>query len=160
MITKVISGGQVGADLAGLRAAEAAGIPTGGYAPDGFKTQHGPNLDLRDRYGLVDCGKGYAYRTELNVQHSDGTIRFAVNFNSPGERCTWKALLKHHKPYFDVAFTWHPGLPGGWEIDPEASPHWAKVWIADHNIKVLNVAGNAKTELEPLVERYLAEIFG
>jgi hypothetical protein len=39
MLAKVISGGQTGADQAGRRAARAAGIPTGGWAPLGWKTE-------------------------------------------------------------------------------------------------------------------------
>ncbi len=42
MLDRVISGGQTGADQAALRAARAAGIPTGGWAPLGWKTEEGP----------------------------------------------------------------------------------------------------------------------
>ena len=41
MVTMVISGGQTGADQAGWRAAEACGIPTGGWMPRGFLTEEG-----------------------------------------------------------------------------------------------------------------------
>jgi hypothetical protein len=36
MLTRVVSGDQTGADQGGLRAARAAGIPTGGWAPKGW----------------------------------------------------------------------------------------------------------------------------
>ena len=42
MLEPVISGGQTGADQAGLRAAQACGIPTGDQAPRGWLTEAGP----------------------------------------------------------------------------------------------------------------------
>jgi hypothetical protein len=39
LVTKVISGGQSGADLGGLRAAKVLGIQTGGSMPKGFLTR-------------------------------------------------------------------------------------------------------------------------
>jgi hypothetical protein len=66
MIERVISGGQTGTDQAALRAAHAAGIPTGGWAPKGWLTE-GP-LDEEGHpfpktvaspclaeWGLVEC---------------------------------------------------------------------------------------------------------
>jgi hypothetical protein len=61
---------------------------------------------------------------------SDGTIRLAKNFNSPGEKCTLNAIKYYNKPHFDVNLV----LP----------PDFRDVcnWIKSKNIKVLNVAGN------------------
>lgn len=164
MIQGVISGGQIGADIAGLRAAKRAGIPTGGYAAEGYKTLRGPNLDLRDIYGLIDTGAGYAHRTEMNVRGSDGTIRFATNWDSAGERCTHKALLKHDKPFFDVTLRvlFRPDAQGpGWVgvEDDQMKPAFARMWLLKHNIQTLNVAGNGRTDIELFVENYLAHIF-
>jgi hypothetical protein len=63
---KVISGGQTGADQGGLRAAKAAGIPTGGWAPRGWlvESPHG-HRDiaapwLGPVFRLVECAElGY-----------------------------------------------------------------------------------------------------
>ena len=54
MITKVISGGQTGADRAGLFAARKFAIETGGYAPRGWLTESGTAPWLAD-YGLTEC---------------------------------------------------------------------------------------------------------
>ena len=54
LLEKVISGGQKGADKAGIEAAWFYGIPTGGVAPAGFMTANGPDLSLRDQYGLIE----------------------------------------------------------------------------------------------------------
>jgi hypothetical protein len=39
MLERVISGGQTGVDQAALRAAQACGLETGGYAPLGWETE-------------------------------------------------------------------------------------------------------------------------
>ena len=54
MLSKVVSGGQTGADQAGLRAAAKAGIDTGGWACKGWLTEKGPASWLAD-YGLAEC---------------------------------------------------------------------------------------------------------
>jgi hypothetical protein len=88
-LKKVISGGQVGADLGGLAAAKSLCIPTGGFAPQGYRTANGVNLELRDIFGLIECPTSdYKSRTYLNVLNSDATLRFAGDFDSPGEKCT------------------------------------------------------------------------
>jgi integrase len=51
VIEKVVTGGQAGADQGGLRAARAAGIATGGFAPKGWATEAGPGHP-----GRLDAG--------------------------------------------------------------------------------------------------------
>lgn len=155
-VVRVISGGQIGADVAGLRAAKAAGIPTGGYAPKGFKTKLGDKPELASMYGLRDSGRPYAERTKLNVAHSDGTIRFAAHWNSPGEICTLNAIKQYGKPHFDVRIQDAGGAAHWEEVD---APEWCRLWIEEHQIEVLNIAGNALTWIERLVEEYLANVF-
>jgi len=99
---KVISGGQNGADQAGLRAAKKKGIDTGGWAPKGWKTLDGPMESLLKSFGVKESdSEGYPVRTALNVRDSDVTLRFARHFGSAGEKCTYKAILKHKKPHVD-----------------------------------------------------------
>lgn len=59
MIEKVISGGQDGADQAGLYAAQILSIPTGGWAAKNFMTESGPRPDLAELFGLIDVGLTY-----------------------------------------------------------------------------------------------------
>jgi hypothetical protein len=102
---KIYSGGQLGADQAGLEAAKFCNIPTGGYAPKGYLTLVGPQVELLQGYGLVECQvPGYKARTWENVKSSDGTVRFAYNFQSPGEKCTLNAISYYHKPYLDIDY--------------------------------------------------------
>lgn len=150
-VRRVISGGQVGADIAALRAAKALGLQTGGWIPAGYRTKNGNRPEYAEIYGLVATKEhNYPPRTFANVRDSDATIRLAVNLNSPGERCTFKAIQKYGKPSIDVPFSRD-------ELTPAVSPEEVGVWLADHNVQVLNVAGNALTELETPVFRFLCE---
>lgn len=99
MKLKVISGGQTGADLGGLRAAKQYGIPTGGCAAVGFKTENGVFRELESFYFLHDKGYDYVKRTEENVKESDITFIYADNLESAGTKLTIKMCKKHHKPY-------------------------------------------------------------
>jgi len=97
IIRKVVSGGQTGADQGGLNAAQWAGIPTGGYAPLGWKTETGPNLGLAE-YGLVEWHtSSYKERTIANVELADGTLIFGKS--SAGSLFTAKECFRLKKPY-------------------------------------------------------------
>jgi len=129
---KIISGGQTGADEAGLRAAIHIGFETGGTAPKNYKTLIGSNYSLKSVYGLKESiSSDYPPRTEDNVNDSDGTLRLAYNFNSRGEKCTLKAIKKFNKPYYDI------------DLNDPIDPTITAKWIIGHGIKVLNIAGNA-----------------
>lgn len=150
MLTKVISGGQTGADQAGLRAAKDCGLQTGGWLPSGCETMDGPRPDLLVEYGMQEHTKGYAVRTEANVRDSDGTVRFAKTFKSPGEICTIKAIRWFGKPHFDV--------------DIANPPNQKELldWIAYNKIVVLNVAGNTEQTapgIDQFVYEYLTKAF-
>lgn len=100
-IIKVISGGQTGADQAGLFAATDMGIPTGGTAPNGWRTQKGPAPWLAD-YGVVEhTSHAYQPRTRCNVQASSVTLVFG-NPNSPGCRLTRNYCADLDKPCFKI----------------------------------------------------------
>jgi len=148
MIKKVISGGQIGADAAGVITAAKFGIPTGGCMPKGYKTIDGTNPKFAKLYGLRESlSPSYAVRTEANVMEADGTIRFAISFKSPGEKCTLKAIKKHDKLYIDV------------DILNPISHEEVVDWIHEHNIEVLNVAGNGNRNIEQFVIDYLSIVF-
>lgn len=150
MIEKVISGGQTGADQAGLRAAVKCGISTGGWLPNGCITLAGADASLLDRYGMMEHTGGYAVRTEANVKDSDGTVRFAKTFKSAGEKCTLRAIKWFGRPYFDVD-----------AADPPDHDDMVN-WILDNNIKTLNVAGNAEetaSGIGDFVYEYLIKVF-
>jgi hypothetical protein len=151
MLEKVISGGQTGADIAGIKAAKAAGLKTGGTMPKNFKTLDGDRPEFAKLYGMQEhSSPSYPPRTFKNVYDSDGTVRFAVNWNSSGEICTLNAIRKAKKPYFDV------------DVIGNTQPADLVIWIKDNNIRVLNVAGNSEKTfngIEEFVLAFLTETF-
>lgn len=133
MLTKVISGGQTGADRAGLIAAKQAGLATGGWMPKGYRAMDGSHPEFAELYGVKeDSSPQYPPRTYKNAFESDGTVRFAVNFNSAGERCTLSAVERAKKAHFDV------------DVLDSTQPSDLAEWITENNIAVLNVAGNSE----------------
>ena len=151
-VVKVISGGQNGVDHAGLRAAKACGLATGGSLPKGCKTLDGPKLELITEYGMKELGTpDYVTRTGVNVLNSDGTIRIATNFESPGERCTLRFIRAYNKPYIDVALG-----------DPDTEIGAVRAWLEKFKIKTLNVAGNSERTSPGIGEKayaFLLEVF-
>lgn len=136
-LEKVISGGQCGVDQAALQAAKDVKIPTGGWAPKGWKTSIGPQEHFLKTFNLVEHSGNYKVRTFANVKNSDGTIRLASNFSSVGEICTLNAINKFKKPYLDIPlFT---SLPKTYEKDI------SKIidFVLENKISILNVAGNS-----------------
>jgi hypothetical protein len=103
MIT-IWSGGQTGVDIASLLAAYAVGLPTGGYATKTYKQLTGDNPHLlRDVFKLTALQtNSYKERTWKNVEESDCTVRFARDFYSVGEVCTFNAIEHFNKPYLDI----------------------------------------------------------
>lgn len=124
-VKKIISGGQTGADLAGLQAAQSLGIQTGGTAPKGYRTEIGPNPELHTLYGLVESpSTNYLHRTAENIRNSDATVIFG-NTMSPGSRQTINIAASQNKPLI---------------INP--TPEALREFLINHEVEVLNVAGN------------------
>ena len=149
MLDKIISGGQTGADQAGWRAARAFGVPTGGGMPQGFLTEDGPRPEFADEYGAAEMPTdGGLTPTEQNVQDSDATLWFGETTTSAAQ-ATVGACQRFGKPCMPV----YPGA--------SFEPAHVATWIAENQIKTLNVAGNREGE-EPgigdRVERFLGEV--
>jgi len=146
-IVKVISGGQVGADIGALKAAKRYGVETGGFMTRDWRTKEGPKPEYAEEYGMEAClTNDYPSRTFRNVESSDGTLRIAYNFGTPGERCTLNAIESFRKPHFDVKLHLDDAL--GYKADDVIA---AFHWVQDNDIQVLNVAGNANANIEDRV---------
>ena len=145
-IKQIISGGQTGADMGGLLAGEFLGIPTGGFAAAGFRTELGNKPELGTRFNLEDTRVyNYLHRTALNVHRSDGTALFG-NCHEGGTLRTRQFCVKYKKPHFLV-------------VDYERINYF-RTWILVTNVQVLNVAGNRESVfpgLEQIVFRSLVE---
>ncbi len=144
MLELVISGGQTGADITGVMVAQSFGIKTSGWLPKGWRTLDGPKPEYAKLYGMKEhSSSGYKERTWDNVLWADGTMRFASNLSSPGEKCTLNAIKAHGKPHFDVEFDAWSGRLKDWKAPDSRMHYLAAKWIEDNNIKILNIAGNS-----------------
>lgn len=129
----ILSGGQSGADMGGLLAAEKLGIPTGGWAPKGYLTEAGPNPELKTRFNLDEHeSPDYTPRTEMNVRMSDATVIFGKR--SRGSNRTEHFCNRYKKPLM-------------WIQDPLDSQECLKLrlWLVRNKPRVLNVAGNRES---------------
>jgi hypothetical protein len=133
---KIISGGQRGADRAGLDAARALGMETGGTAPKGWKVRLPSGEDVSEpglaELGLIEArSPSYAARTRQNVRDSDGTVWFGYAL-APGGRVTLGHCKKLGRPHL---------------VNPTAAELAA--WVAERGIRTLNVAGNRESAHNP-----------
>ncbi len=149
MIEKVVSGGQTGADQGGLRAARAAGLATGGWAPQGWETEQGPAPWLSE-FGLVECPEpGYPARRRRNVAECDAVLLFGDQ-TSPGSRGLIKDCRELGKPWVHV----EEGL---------SRPSQLATFLREgRHFKVLMIAGNRESKIPGIgdrVERFLGAVF-
>lgn len=141
---KVISGAQIGADIAGLRAAKRLGIDTGGYVTATCKTKEGPKPELLEKYNLTPLSsESYAKRTHRNVKTADATINFYHTAHSPGMLCTFGAIGAYEKPYFDVKMV-RAVYPEDLEFIAES--------LFEMKARVINIAGNSDKNIEKPVQ--------
>lgn len=139
MLDLIISGGQTGADIAGLKAAKDNGIPTSGWLPKGCKTLVGPKYDYLTLFNMKEhSSANYKERTWDNVLWADATVRIAHDFNSAGEKCTLNAIKAHNKPYFDIDVRL---------LDQHIEEFFVVEnlikFLVDNKVSTLNVAGNS-----------------
>lgn len=100
VLKKVISGGQTGADRAGLDEAKSRGIATGGWVPKGYRTEQGFDLSLKVFDVQETSTAFYPQRTRYNVRDSSVTVWFG-NVGSAGYLCTKKACKEFGKPLIE-----------------------------------------------------------
>lgn len=151
MTERIISGGQSGADQSGWRAAKAAGIPTGGWMPAGFRTEDGPRPEFAELYGARAHGSAsYRDRTISNIGLADMTLLFG-NPNSPGGRLAINSANDIGHPVFVIRSKGNPS--------PDTAVRFIRRWTG---VKAINVAGNRESSSPGIgkwVEEYLAEVF-
>jgi len=126
----IVSGGQTGADRAGLDFAIAHGLPHGGWCPLGRRAEDGP---LHERYQMRETeGEGYRQRTKRNVADSDATLIFNIGELSDGSLATLHFAERAGKPVRVVALD---------VVDQAIEAASVREWLTTHAIAVLNIAG-------------------
>lgn len=133
-IERIVSGGQTGADRAGLDVAIRHGIPHGGWCPKGRRAETGR---IPARYRLKETPRPtYVQRTEWNVRDSDGTAIFTVRPDlRAGSRRTQEFARQTGKPFIHIPLTgtYQPALD-------------LLKFITAHKIQTLNVAGSRESQ--------------
>lgn len=145
MLEKIISGGQTGADIAGVDAAIAVGLTYGGWIPKGRRTENGA-LDIK--YQLQEMATpGYPKRTERNVMEADGTVIFVSGKLTGGSDLTRKYAVKKNKPWLHINTKILSVLQAVAQLEE---------WIKQEKIKILNVAGRCASKDPEIYEITLA----
>ncbi|NTU72724.1 hypothetical protein HGB07_00935 [Candidatus Roizmanbacteria bacterium] len=141
MLKKIISGGQTGADQAGLDAAIKHNIPHGGAIPRGRLTEDGV---LPEKYLLEEMpSASYPKRTEKNVVDSDGTVIFTHGKLTGGSLLTKKKAIEHSKPVLHLDML---------DLNAERATTLLQQFIEGHNIEVLNIAGSRASKDKRIYE--------
>ena len=165
MITKIISGGQTGADRGGLDAAIHCDWPHGGWCPKGRKAEDGI---IPSKYHLNEMASlEYLPRTQANVIDSDATIIFSFGplFGGALETATYAHELE--KPYHHVDLL---------HITPKNAINKIMMWLAgdkalndyDEYVAyppplecILNVAGSRESRapgIQEAVFRFMVDV--
>ncbi len=138
MVTTIVSGGQTGADRAGLDVAEELGLHRGGWCPKGRKAVDGV---IPEKYSLKETDdEDYAKRTRLNVRDSGGTLVIINGKIGRGSKLTVDAAKKLRKPCKLV------------DLAKSPDPSDIHRWLEAEEIKVLNVAGSRELKSRPIYE--------
>jgi len=154
---KIISGGQTGADRAGLEVARRLGIRTGGTCAPGYVTTSGKDISLSS-FGVTpllysgSVSGGYVKRSMKNVDNADATIAFRTHSSLGTDKtigyCVsgrWKKISIEMGP----SGTWtdsanHPVIVI--DISQTMSDFKAqdaiREFLKKHRVRVLNVAGH------------------
>ena len=145
MITKIVSGGQTGADRAALDVAIGHSSPHGGWCPKGRKAEDGP---IGGQYQLVETpSANYLQRTEWNARDSDGTVVFTLAKEvTGGSLRTIGFARKHKKPCVCI-----------YQARNENPVETLQMFVQEHGIKVLNVAGSRESK-EPGIWQWVNQI--
>lgn len=152
LILRIISGGQTGADRGGLEAGKILGIETGGHCPKNYKTENGPDFSLKD-FGLIcTASDQYPIRTSLNIRNSDGTVifgRFEAGTKLTENLCIGSGTESNPEtPYFPIKFN-NISQDSVWILDRQERLLY---WLKQHNIRILNVAGNRESKFPGIRE--------
>ena len=147
MLSKIISGGQTGADRAALDAALELSFPLGGSCPVGRMAEDGP---INEAYGLTEIGGGYRQRTKQNVMDSDGTAIFYDGYLNGGTEATVVFCIRQGKPYklIDIAV-----------VDSSRAVELLSAFVQEFDVRVLNVAGPRSSSC-PAIYGYVTQAVG
>jgi predicted Rossmann fold nucleotide-binding protein DprA/Smf involved in DNA uptake len=135
-ISKIISGGQTGADRAALDFALENNIETSGFVPKNRLAEDGK---ISEKYvNLTETEtEDYAERTELNVKNSDATLIVSHGELKGGSLLTLEFAGKYKKPFLHIDFS---------ALTIKQAVEKTQKWLDSINCKNLNIAGSRASE--------------
>lgn len=150
MIMKIVSGGQTGADRAGLDWAIENGVECGGWCPMGRLAEDGR---INSKYPLIESpSSGYSQRTEWNVRDSDGTVIFSLSSDLSGGSALTKTFANDwNRPCLHI----HPEAVGPAKRLVEPAKRLV-AFMDEFFINTLNIAG-PRASTEKCIGRFVAE---
>jgi len=136
-IYKIISGGQNGADIAGVDAAIACNTPYSGTIPKGRRAEI-QSIPTSYIYFIESDKSYYAIRTHKNVENSNGTVIFFDTKLTGGSKMTAEYAATIGKPYCCIDITSAP-----------INVHCITLsrFCVANDIHILNVAGSRETKV-------------
>ena len=124
---RIVSGGQTGVDQAAHQLACELGLPMGGWCPKGRLAEDGT---IPAHFPLQETDSDLPkVRTELNVIDSDGTLVLTVGDPRDGTPLTETLAQRHGRPLLVM------------DMEQPAAVDAFRQWVAQHEVRVLNVAG-------------------
>jgi hypothetical protein len=142
-VTKIVSGGQTGADRAALDFALENGFETGGWIPknrlaeDGKISEKYPNLRETETDDPAE-------RTERNVKDSDATLIFSRGALAGGSKLTLEICESQAKPHLHIDFE---------KTNLTRALKKAEQFLFLSNCRTLNVAGARASEDQQIYEK-------
>lgn len=139
---RIISGGQSGADIAGLDWAISHNVDHGGWCPKGRRSENG---SIPAHYLLGETPfSNYLQRTEWNVRDSDATVVFTLTDKlDGGSKRTSQFADKLHRPWL--------------HFRPGVHPKCLAQFLSRHKVTTLNIAGKRETSA-PGVYRFVFDM--
>src|SRR5262245_2752072 len=139
----IISGGQTGVDRAALDAAIKLNIPHTGWCPKNRKAEDGV---IHKNYLLQETdSEDPSERTKANIRDSDGTLVIVKTLPvtvTDGTILTIAEVKEKKVPHRIIS------LSKGWD----GSISDIQKWVAENNIKTLNVAGPRESQNKGIYE--------
>ena len=149
MLEKLISGGQTGADRAALDTAIHFSFPHGGWCPKGRIALDGV---LAPHYRLQETPSAdYSQRTRWNIRDSDATAVFTMRAKpGTGSKLTIRQAEKLGKSCLHIVLKERTDYQ-----DPVVL---LQRFVAEHQVKVLNVAGSRASEGEEGIHEAVSQV--
>ena len=140
LVSRIVSGGQTGADRAALDWAIAHGVPHGGWCPAGRRAEDGVIPDI---YQLIETpSRAYEPRTKWNVRDSDATLIISQRSQlTGGSKRTQEFAIALGKPCLHL----HAGVNAAAEL---------RDFLAHNPVTVLNIAG-PRESTEPGIGQFV-----